>query len=471
MDFLDRTQELARLRSGVETDEAWMCVLWGRRRVGKSRLLLEWQRETDGLYFVADQSAAPLQRSYFASAVGTRFAGFGDVTYPDWRSMLDRLASEAVSSSWTGPLVIDEFPYLVASDGSLPSVFQNWIDNAATAARLKVVLCGSSQRMMQGLVLDHSAPLYGRASESFALEPLPAGFIREGLRLKRPIDMVEAYTMWGGTPRYWELARPFGSDAESAVDALALDPMGPLHHEPDRLLLEETPPATALRPLLDVIGAGAHRMSEIAGRLGQPATSLSRPLARLQELGLVRRETPFGSRERSGKRAVYLIADPFVRLWSRVVAPHRSLLATARRTARVALWRRYRQSLVAESWEELCRRSVPWLDRVSPGIEWSPAKRYWKGNDPEFDVLAESIDGTHLIVGEVKWSEQPVTPSDVQRTIRSLRAKGLPADVAAGRREVTYVIFVPEQTRSALENEECVVITAREVMDALREAH
>lgn len=67
-----------------------------------------------------------------------------------------------------------------------------------------------------------------------------------------------------------------------------------LRTEPDRLLREETPSALSLRPLLDVIGNVANRLSEIAGRLGCPATSLSRPISRLQDLGLIAGELPFG---------------------------------------------------------------------------------------------------------------------------------------------------------------------------------
>ena len=465
--FIDRERELARLRRGLERDGGWLCVLWGRRRVGKSRLLIEWLKGTDGVYFVADQSASSLQRSYFAATVAARFPAFDAVTYPDWRSVLDRLAAEGRAHAWTGPLVIDELPYLVTSDSSLPSILQNWIDNAAREAGLKVVLSGSSQRMMQSLVLDATAPLFGRAAESFPVKPLAPGFFRDGLGLKSGPEMVAAYTAWGGTPRYRELAQPFGADLDGALDALVLDPLGPLHQEPDRLLLEEMPSAATLRPLLDVIGSGAHRVSEIARRLGQPATSLSRPLARLQELGLVRRETSFGLPERSSKKALYVIDDPFVRMWTRVVAPHRSLLATASRSARLALWRRHRQTLLAQAWEELCRRSTPGLSSVSRGIEWGPAQRHWKGNDPEFDVVAESLDGRRLLVGEVKWSETPATTADLQSTYRRLIAKGLPGDLTADRREIRYAVFVPEQATPAPSATEYAVVTARDVMDAL----
>ena len=67
----------------------------GGRRIGKSRLLIEWSRRHDGLYAVADQSAPPVQRRYLAGAVAERFPGFAAVEYPDWRSFLTRLSAEA----------------------------------------------------------------------------------------------------------------------------------------------------------------------------------------------------------------------------------------------------------------------------------------------------------------------------------------------------------------------------------------
>ena len=78
-----------------------------------------------------------------------------------------------------------------------------------------------------------------------------------------------------------------------------------------------------------MIGNGAHRVSEIAGRLARPASSLAAPLAMLGDMDLIRREIPFGSDPKSGKRSLYQIADPFLRFWFRVVAPNRSLLADA----------------------------------------------------------------------------------------------------------------------------------------------
>ena len=462
MRFIDRQDEMGRLDATLRRTGAF-AVLWGRRRVGKSRLLTEWCRRRQGLYTVADQSAPSVQRRYLAAAVDERFPGFADVEYPDWRSLLMRLADEANRTHWPGPFVIDELPYLIAADPSVPGVLQNWLDRPDH--RLCVVVSGSSLHMMHGAILDAGAPLYGRAHEAFAVQPLKPGFLRETAAFDRPRDLVCAYALWGGMPRYWELAEPFGADLDTAVDSLVLDPSGPLHGEPDRLLLEEIPPATALRPLLDTIGAGAHRISEIAGRLGRPASSLSKPLASLIEMGFVRRETPFGADPRSGKRSLYRIDDPFMRLWFRVVAPHRAALANAPRETRLRYWYRHRPSLESHAWEELCRMAIPLLHRTGPPLAdlgpFEPAQRYWRGNAPEYDAVARSIDGRHLLVGEAKW---PATTGAVWRIGRRRQTVDLPGATSA---ELVHVRFVPD-ARDVETNAEVVTVDASTVMTVLR---
>jgi hypothetical protein len=139
-----------------------------------------------------------------------------------------------------------------------------------------------------------------------------------------------------------ELAERFGADIDAAVVSLVLNHAGPLHLEPDRLLVEEMPSATALRPLLDAVGGGAQRLSKIAVRLGTPATTLSRPLTHLQEPGLLQRDKPSGEPEPGGRRSRSRIGGPFTRVWFRVAAPHRAALAAGVTATRSALWGRCR---------------------------------------------------------------------------------------------------------------------------------
>jgi hypothetical protein len=93
---------------------------------------------------------------------------------------------------------------------------------------------------------------------------------------------VEAFAVWGGVPQYWELAADY-PDLASAVGSLVLSPLGPLHDEPATLLLDDPREVTQAASLLTLIGRGCHRLSEIARRLGKPATSLVSMRYRIEE--------------------------------------------------------------------------------------------------------------------------------------------------------------------------------------------
>lgn len=472
MDFVDRREELERLERLARRPGGGLAALWGRRRVGKTRILLEWCRGGRGIYTVADRSAEPVQRRYMAEAVSEVFPGFGAVGYPDWRTLLDALARAAAVEGWRGPLVLDELPYLVEACPSLPSVLQRWLDHEAAAAGVAVAVAGSAQHMMQGLVLDASAPLFGRAVEAMRVRPLALPYLGRALGLEDPVEVVAAYSIWGGVPRYWELAEPYGEDLAAAVDDLMLSPLGPLHMEPDRVLSAEIPSAVPLGPVLDAIGAGAHRGVEIGGRIGQPSTSLSRPLGRLVEIDLVRREQPLGEPERRGRRTLYRIADPLLRAWFRLVAPRRAALARADRASRLRLFERHAPALAAEAFEGLCREAVPALGgRVEAAGSlrgFGVATRTWDRSGPEWDVAAVDDEGKRLLLGEAKWRERPADAAFVRRSLGELRAKGRPQGKAFADHEVVRALFVPALTPAARKvHYDGLVLTAEDLCAAL----
>jgi uncharacterized protein len=465
MEWLDRFSELARLERMVRLDRGSLAVVWGRRRVGKTRLLLEWARHAGGIYFVADETVAHVQRRRLAEALEVALPGFSRVEYPDWGSLLSRLARDARVAGVRGPFVIDELPYLVAASPELPATLQRFFDHEAKQSRLVFALAGSSQHMMQGLVLDRGAPLFGRATEAFEVLPLMPGWIEQATGLRSAIDIVQFWSLWGGLPRYWELATNF-ADRSEAVHDLVLDPAGVLHEEPSRLLAEEIPPAIRLRPILDAIGYGAHRLSEIAGRIGSPATALARPMARLVELGHVVRQTPFGEPERSTKRALYRLADPFLRLWFSLVAPKRAMLTQCGKKERLALFDARAPHLDAASWEDLCRMAVPRLEGAL-GRAFGIAGRYWGGSGPEWDVVARATEGAVHLLGEVKWSAKAVTADNLVSFYGQLLKKGRPG-FANG--EVVYALFVPvlPRKRPKALPAHVQLVDAKSVIEALR---
>lgn len=467
--FVDRNQEMQRLMRSASTDGNGLVVIWGRRRLGKSRLLTEWCKHTQGIYWVADESAPAIQRRYLAEELSAIFPGFADVPYPDWSALFDRLSRESKHINWRGPLVLDEFPYLVAVAPELPSVLQRWIDREKRDNGILLALSGSSQRMMLDSVLKGEAPLYGRADQILKLEPLLPGHIGEAIKgLSSALPLLDFYTCWGGVPRYWELAQPFHGQHKEAVDDLILSPMGVLHDEVERLLRQEMPSAIPLRPILDAIGMGAHKSSEIAARLQTPATSISRTLQQLQHLGYIQRVVPYGENEKRSKKALYHLADPFLRLWFNVVAPHRGRLRTANSSARLKLLNACWPSLRAQAWEELCRMAVPRLGLFDR--QWQSAGRYWQGNQSEWDVVSISLDNEITLLGECKSLAKPAVAADIDRIIRSVIAKSTPLNLGT-RPRLEYVIFVPELKTKKIPLPPCItIVDGKQVFAALKDA-
>jgi len=220
LSFLNREMELARLRRRLDGGESSFVCLYGRRRCGKSRLIAEALKGRQAVYYVGDEREAALQRRSLATVMAELIEGFDQVVYPDWEALLLRWWREAPED---GVLALDEFPAMVASSSELTGLLQKRLD-AVREKPLHTIICGSSQRMMQGFVLDAGAPLYGRAHEILNIRPLGVYWLREAFGLKKAGDVLNAYALWGGVPRYWELALDFRDSFEAARD-LSLDPM------------------------------------------------------------------------------------------------------------------------------------------------------------------------------------------------------------------------------------------------------
>jgi len=461
LSFLDRGAELQRLRRAFDSRTPEFVCLYGRRRCGKSRLLLKALEGRAAVYCVAVEREAPLQRAALAREIERLLPGFGRVTYPSWDDLLDRWYREARAGS---VLALDEFPFLVMSSPELPGLLQKHVD----ASRRKgphLAICGSSQRMMFGLVLDGSAPLYGRAREIIKVAPLALPYVQDAFGSDDPVKAVEAYAVWGGVPRYWELALDLGS-LQDAIRDLVLSPLGILHQEPQRLLLDELRDTQQASSLLALVGQGANRLSEIAGRIQRPATSLTRPLSWLIDMGLLRREVPFGVSPRDAKRSIYRIDDPFLSFWYRYVDPNSSALASGRVEQTLAQMRVDWDAFLGAAWEVIARQSTAVLR--THGQQWHPAQRWWgrnaQGEQAEFDIVAQSAQRPDtLLVGEVKLTIRNV--AEGKSLLAGLEQRARLCPFAQGKRILLALWVLRKVNGPDTEN----VLGPGQVLSAFRE--
>jgi len=434
MKFVNRIHEYERLTKALGSDYASFVVVYGRRRLGKSTLIKRVLTEND-TYYIADQTEAKHQREVLATMIGSIIEGFEKVIYPDWESLLDTLNSR-VNQKFT--LCIDEFPYLVSACPELPSILQKKIDSKQL--RYNLIVCGSSQQLMYGLVLDSTSPLYGRANVILKITPIQLPYMKEALHFS-DIEAIEEYAVWGGVPRYWELREGDLSLIDSIKSNL-LSVNGTLYEEPMKLFKDDVNDIVKTSTIMSYVGLGAHKLSEIAGRCGEASTNLSRPLSKLVALGYLEKEIPFGEDEKNSKKSLYKISDQFMSFYFRFVVPNRSFIELGRINPILNTFENEFSAYVSHFWEKLCRDAVSGneIDGVTYGI----ARRWWgnvsRSEKMELDIVALSLDKKHLLVGECKWT----TTENSDRLLYELKQKGEKLPFAKNR-VVVPKLFLKQQ--------------------------
>lgn len=406
--FVGRAGELQTLRAEFDRPRPSVVVVLGRRRVGKTRLLVEATRARPTLYYQATRVADSMSLGLFKREA-ERLVGADPVlaSISDWLAALTYL-EESARSGYPGlTIVLDEFPYLCDANPALPSIVQKFVDGLLErASPLNLVLCGSKVSFMEEL-LGEKNPLHGRQTLGLDLGPLPfrdAASFFPGW----PLDQrLVAYAIFGGIPFYLSLCDP-DATLQANVHGLVLATGAPLADEPNNLLQSELRDVTRYATILRAVAGGCTRSSDILGRVQElrDASALAPYVRKLEELRLIRIVRSLDASERERDRRYYL-DDPFLAFWYRFYLPNASALGAGHA---LQVWEHAIQNHLDDYmgglFEWICRDYVRlYGQEVLP----APARevgQIW-GRDIDIDVAGRILDGGSFS-GECKWWRKPM---------------------------------------------------------------
>lgn len=426
----DRERQWATLsRFAARPGEAsTLGLVYGRRRQGKTLMLDLLAQAVGGLMFTGLREASPLQLARLAEAYA-QVTGGPLPRFDTWRSAIDSLLRLGERRDEPVLVVLDEFPYLVEAEPSLPSIIQLALEPLSAArrgGRTRLILCGSALHVMRGL-LAGTAPLRGRAEVEVLVHPF--GF-RDAAGFWAIDDIDTAFrvhALLGGTPAYRDMAGgpPDGpGDIDKWVARGPLDPDRALFRE-GAVLLQEEPglhDIALYQSTLTAIARGATRPGQVAASLGRPATALAHPLAVLEQVGLVVRIEDALRR----RRPTLAVAEPVIRLHQLVIAPNEPALVAGRAPE---VWARVADTvssgILGPHWEHLARQWC--LDHAAPasigGVAGrvQPAvvacRKHPGGHEIDIVVTAIQPDEADAVValGEAKAGTAPLGPAAVER--------------------------------------------------------
>ena len=411
--FVGRQRDIAELNAVLARPGAQFILVYGRRRVGKTTLLLEWAARTGRpvIYWVAPRDTPALLRQGFMRAVW-QWAHPGSQAVPRFESWQEVFAATAdLIGNQPVILIIDEFSYAAESDPSLPSHLQAAWDHLFKERQLTIVLAGSHIGIMVEQ-MSYNAPLYGRFTAQLSVTPLAFPALADFLPNYTAAERVAVYAVVGGVPAYLEQFDP-AQGLSANLKGLFMRRTGLFRSEPFILLGDVVRRETqTYEAVLRAIALGQRTPSDIGAMLDRTGGYLSPYLKNLEALHLVERRVPATvprDQRQTSRNSRYHLADPYLRFYFRFIAPNLDLVE---QELSDVLWERigdqFRAFIGATAFEDLCRewvlvqaraRRLP-LTPETVGSHWAP--------DAQVDVVAINWHDRTLLLGECKWGVQPV---------------------------------------------------------------
>lgn len=403
--FVNRVAELELLEKCHASGKAELFVLYGRRRVGKTELLAHFCENKRSIFFVSDLGSEISLRTALSAAINSVLFGPNQMNavYSTWDDLFQALARAAQNERLV--VVLDEFPYLVTAYPPLATILQRLWDQTLKNSQIMLILCGSYLGMMEEMVLGYQAPLYGRRTVQYLLEPLQFKDARLFFPFFDLQDQVRSYAVYGGTPAYLQTIQS-GQTLKENIRENILTRGAFLYDEVRFVLQQELREPRNYFAILQAIAAGRTRLNEIKQATGiDGATAYLEPL---QQLHLVERLVPVTETQpHKSRRGIYRLKDPYLRFWFRYVHPNRSQLE--RGGAGFILENQVMPEIdhfTSLTFEEVCKQFF-WQAGLSRKLPVLPARigTWWNANE-EIDLIVQGARDAILV--ECKWASKPV---------------------------------------------------------------
>ena len=459
--FVGRKAEFAELERRYAQEGFQFPVVYGRRRVGKTRLIQEFANTKKSIYFMATKQTSSELLQSFSLAIKEQLADERTKylsSFESWESLFSYVTE--ISKNERIVLVIDEYPYLAESEKSISSLLQKYIDNEWEETQLYLILCGSSMSFMEKQVLEYGSPLYGRRTAQLKIHPLPYYEAFEFFPSWSTLEKFYAYGICGGIPLYLEYFARY-KNLKDAVTGEFLSLSGHLSEEPINLMSQELREPALYNAIISAISKGSTKQNEIASSTGTESNRITSYIKNLLSLEIIEKVAPV---ESTGKKVIYKIKDNLFRFYFRFVPQCLPLVAMGLGEKAYDLKiAPLLDDFFGHIFEDICMQYLK--RRISDGTLQTIFTVYgsWWGNNPkekreeEIDLVLANED--EILVGECKWRNEKIG-LDV---IELLKKRG---ELVRKNRAIRYAVFSKSGFTDECQNVcDISLITAEEVAD------
>lgn len=402
MKFINREAEMDELKKleKLSKKKFFIATIYGMRRVGKTRLILEFIKDNGLYFFVNKNKTSDSLLQEFETILKNKKIINNLEKIESWD-----LFFETIAKRFSGVAVFDEFQNFYSVEPSVMGILQKTADLNEDRPCF-IILSGSIIGLLKKSFQDRKEPLYGRVKKSMKLEPLNFKHIMEISRLLKlsKEDAVKAYSIFGGYPKYYVSIEDFdlsGKPFEKIMEEFFFIPNAAMEEEIKLILSQEFGRRSGTYySILEAVATGNNTISSVASYLNKPVPSITRHVDELKNyFEIIYLAEPF-----QGKRGIYEIKHPLIRFWFAYIYKNYSEYSK-KSPDFIKKVKTDLNSVYGRCFESICSEFIS--DKL--GLE--NAKRQWgkipdaeKGkNEYEIDLVGTRGSKTYFF--EFKWKE------------------------------------------------------------------
>ena len=408
MKFVDRVDEMNFLEKEYNKKTSSFVVLYGRRRVGKTRLIKEFIKDKNSVYFLATEENEIENIKTFQNILYSKYKIplLSNNKVLSWNDLFYIVSTLDLTKKMV--IVIDEFQYLLQSNKGFSSILQKVWDEYLKDKNIMLIISGSTLSMMKREVLSYSSPLYGRRTGQIHLKPIRFEYFKDFFENK-DVDLIKLYSLTGGIPKYIEMLEVCG-DIYDTIKENFLNVNSYFFEEPYFLLEKELKDIGSYFSLIKVIANGNNKLGKISANLGIKQTSLSYYLNNLIELDILKREVPVVEKNpQTSKKGLYKIKDKFLNFWFKFVYPYKSYIEIGNIDFVLNIIKKsFIERHVSFVYEDICREKLINLNLKNRlPIKLSKIGRWWE-KDSEIDIVGIDDNNNPILFGVCKFTKSPI---------------------------------------------------------------
>ncbi|WP_324734792.1 ATP-binding protein [Thermococcus sp. SY098] len=406
--FVNRKEELNLLENLWKKEGLVFVLVYGRRRVGKTRLLEEFSKDKERIFVIFEDKP----REYNFDLLSRKISELLGVNikirdFPSLFSLLKTLKRERLL------LILDELSYLIRREEGILSEISRAIEENKDLNAL-IVVSGSYVSLMEKEFFRYSGPIYGRTDANIKVTPLKFKHLFEWFEGSKIEDLFKIYGVTNGVPKYLEFFS--GKNIEKEIVDNFFNSSSFLFREARALLSEELRELSIYLAILEAIAKGNTKVTQIANFCYLKENQVVPYLRVLSELGIVKRIVPL-----FGKRGIYEIADNYFLFWSRFVNPYYEEIESGFINAALEDFRANFNQFLGKPFERLAQELLIELSKKNLlPFNFTKIGRWWHRGE-EVDLIALNEHEKKVLFVEVKWKD--LTLRETKRILNDLRKK------------------------------------------------